>query len=148
VRKHAAMQDKRPSRILLDQNAHGPAARKLPEGTRRGRPDIVHYSLLTLLESPLAKSGGLEVAVHTRDGTLVRIRNDTRLPRGELRFHGLLAKVLVEGASHDKDPLLWVEGRLGPEEVLATFAAGPVLRLDEGGSPLEPTAIAARAQAG
>jgi rRNA small subunit pseudouridine methyltransferase Nep1 len=139
---------RKPSDVLLDQNLHATASRQLPDGERRGRPDIVHYALLNLLESPVAKAGQLEVAVHTRDNELIRIRTDTRLPRGEARMHGLLAKVLRDGRSQDKDPLIWVEGTRTPAEVLESFARGPVLRLDEGGSAVAPADVAAKATNG
>ncbi len=148
VRSQAEAIGKRPAHLLLDQNQHGPAIRKLPGGDRRGRPDIVQYTLLTLLESPLAKADGLEVAVHTRDGILIRIRPDTRLPRGEARFQGLIAKVLLEGRSQPEDPLLWSEGKKAPAQALSSFAKGPVLRLDETGAAITPTDLAARAEGG
>lgn len=134
--------------VLLDQNLHAQASRRLPDGERRGRPDIVHYTLLALLESPAAKAGHLEAAVHTRHGELVRVRPGTRLPRGEARMHGLLAKVLRDGQGQDREPLLWVEGRMGPSDALAAFARGPVVRLDEDGPPLRPAELAARASGG
>ena len=148
VRRHAKVLGKKPTELLLDQNFHRQACMQLPDGERRGRPDIVQHTLLALLESPLCKAGRLEVAIHTRDGTLVRVRPDTRLPRGEQRFQGLLAKVLDAGASQDKDPLLWTEGPMEPAEALAAFAKGPVLRLDEGGAPLDGRALAAKAAGG
>jgi rRNA small subunit pseudouridine methyltransferase Nep1 len=148
VRNAAQAQGRRPSEILLDQNLHGPAMARLDDGKRRGRPDILHYTLLTLLESPLAKEGRVEVAVHTRHGLLVRVRPGTRLPRGEARFQGLLAKVLREGASHDKEPLLWIEGEVTPAQALRAFAKGPVLRLDETGARTEPAEVAQKADGG
>lgn len=148
VRAHAKEQGKRPGDLLLDQNAHRQACKRLEDGDRRGRPDIVQYTLLTLLESPLCKAGHLEVAVHTRDGLLLRIRSDTRLPRGEQRFYGLLAKLLRDGRSQDTDPLLWSEGTRTAAEALAAFGEGPVLRLDEGGEPVRPTDLHARADGG
>jgi len=148
VRRHAQAQDKRPGQLILDQNHHGAALRGLPDGERRGRPDIVHYTLLSLLESPLCKQGGLEVAIHTRHGELLRIRPDTRLPRGEQRFAGLMAKVLTEGRSQDKEPLLWMEATCEPAEALQRFATGPVVRLDEGGTPVDGASFAALADGG
>ncbi len=148
VRAHAKLQGRRPGELLLDQNQHRQACKLLPEGERRGRPDITHYTLLALLESPLCKDGDVEVAVHCRGGTLLRIRNDTRLPRGEQRFQGLIAKVLREGASQDADPLLWSEGRKTPAEVVAEFGKGTVLRLDEGGEALAPRDLMTRADGG
>jgi rRNA small subunit pseudouridine methyltransferase Nep1 len=136
---------RKPSDVLLDQNLHATASRQLPDGERRGRPDIVHYTLLTLLESPACKAGQLEVALHTSANELIRIKPDTRLPRGEPRMHGLLAKVLRDGRSQDKDPLVWVEGVGKPAKVLEGFAKGPVVRLDEGGTALTPADLVKRA---
>ncbi len=147
VRKHAQGLGRRPTEILLDQNWHAAAASKLEEGKRRGRPDITQLCLLTLLESPLCKAGQLQVAIHTRNGDLVRIRPDTRLPRGEQRLQGLLSKVLREGATQDKDPLLWLEGKQSAAEVLESFARGPVFRLDEAGEAVSPLELAERANA-
>ncbi len=133
IRNQAKAMGKQPGRLLLDANAHTAAIRQLEDGQRRGRPDILQYTLLTLLESPLNKQGGLEVAVHTRDGTLIRIKPETRLPRGEARFHGVFARVLAEGRSQDKDPLIWSAGTKTPAEVVEAFAVGDVLRLDPEG---------------
>lgn len=147
VRTTAKELNRKGTEVLLDQNVHGPAIRQLPDGERRGRPDILHYTLLVLLESPLNKQGGLKVLVHTRHGELVHIRPDTRLPRGESRFQGLLSKVLRDGASQDKEPLLWSDGVCKPAEVLAA-CKGPIVRLDEGGTALTPAELARRAVGG
>lgn len=150
IRATAVAQGRKPSEVLLDQNQHSAALAKIPDGKRRGRPDIVHITLLTLLESPLCKRGGLEVAIHTRNSTLVRVRRDTRLPRSEARFQGLLAKVLRDGVSND-DPAPWMvaQTRCGPRQVLEAFhpPAAPLVRLDEtAGPPQSPLDIVARAQ--
>ncbi|MFO1532302.1 MAG: 16S rRNA methyltransferase [Thermoplasmatota archaeon] len=148
VRNAAQQQGRRPSEILLDQNLHGPAMSRLADGKRRGRPDIVHYTLLVLLESPLAKEGRVEVAIHTRQNLLIHVRPDTRLPRGEARFQGLLSKVLREGKSQDKEPLLWIDGECTPKHAVKTFAKGPVVRLDETGAVLKPADLAGLAKDG
>lgn len=147
VRTTAKDLNRKATEVLLDQNVHGPAIKQLPEGERRGRPDILHYTLLVLLESPLNKEGKLKVLVHTRHGELLNIRADTRLPRGEARFQGLLSKVLRDGASQDKEPLLWSDGVRSPSQVLAE-CKGPIVRLDEGGIAVTPAALAARATNG
>ncbi len=145
IRKHAQGLGRRPGEILLDRNWHAAAVGKLEDGKRRGRPDIAQICLLSILESPLCKAGGVEVAIHTRHGELIRVRPDTRLPRSEQRFQGLLAKVLREGATQDKDPLLWSEGTKSAAAVLDSFARGPVFRLDEAGEPVAPQELMARA---
>lgn len=147
VRATAKDQNRKGSEILLDQNLHWAAIKQLPDGERRGRPDILHYCLLVLLESPLNKLGQLKVFIHTRHGELIHIRADTRLPRGEARFQGLLSKVLRDGRSQDKQPLLWTDGAAEPKEILA-LCKGPVVRLDEGGAALSPGQLAKKAQGG
>lgn len=147
VRLAARDAGRKPSDVLLDQNAHWQAIKPLADGARRGRPDIVQITLLNLLESPLNKAGQLAVAIHTRHQELIRIRSDTRLPRGEARFQGLLAKVLRDGKSDDgKEPLIWVEGVGEPKKVLEKVAKGPVVRLDEAGMAMTPQQLAARAK--
>lgn len=133
VRKQANLIGKAPGRLLLDANQHQGAMKGLPEAARRGRPDIVQYSLLALMESPAHKARDVEVCIHTLHGQWIRIKPETRLPRGEARFHGVFAKVLTEGATQDKDPLVWSEGKATPAEVLSGFAKGPVVRLDPEG---------------
>lgn len=145
VRKAVKIAGRKAGELLLDQNAHQHACRQLDDGARRGRPDIVQNTLLALLESALCKQGGLEVAIHTRHGQLIRIRPDTRLPRGEGRFQGLMAKVLLTGASQDgADPLVHIEVECSEAEALERFGRGPVLRLDEGGAQV--TSATLRAQ--
>ncbi|MES2154092.1 MAG: 16S rRNA methyltransferase [bacterium] len=148
VKATARAQERKPGEVLLDQNAHGAATARLVDGKRRGRPDIVHYCLLTILESPLCKADRVRVAIHTRHGELIRIKPDTRLPRGEARFQGLIARVLREGRSQDKEPLLWSDGKRSPAQVLEAMAVGPVLRLDEGGKACSPADLAGLAKAG
>lgn len=145
VRATAKDQNRKGSEILLDQNLHWAAIKQLPDGERRGRPDILHYCLLVLLESPLNKEGKLKVLVHTRHGELIHIRPDTRLPRGEARFQGLVSKILREGASQDKQPLMWSDGVVKPSEVLE-FCKGPIVRLDEGGAQATPAEVVQRAR--
>ncbi len=144
VRISAKDQNRRPTEILLDQNVHWQAIKQLQDGARRGRPDILQMTLLTLLESPLNKKGELSVVVHTRNNELIRVKPDTRLPRGEARFQGLFAKVLRDGRSHDKDALVWVEGVGEPAAVLQKAAKGPVVRLDEAGNTATPAQLASR----
>lgn len=148
VEAHARNLNRAPTSLLLDQNHHHAAMRRLPNKERRGRPDIIHTTLLHLLESPLCRAGGLQICVHTRHRELIRFRPETRLPRGEARFQGVIARVLRKGASQDQDPLIWSEGKKSAEQVLESFAAGPVFRLDENGTSASPLQLVDQAKGG
>ena len=70
---YARQRRKQPTQILLDSNYHHSAMTTLPEGRRRGRPDITHLFLLTALESIVNKKGQLNIIVHTRNDMVITI---------------------------------------------------------------------------
>ncbi|MFW9984574.1 MAG: 16S rRNA methyltransferase, partial [Candidatus Odinarchaeota archaeon] len=51
----AKSRGKPPDQILLDDALHSKALQQLPDNEKRGRPDIIHRSLLTALDSILAR---------------------------------------------------------------------------------------------
>ncbi|MEM2870760.1 MAG: 16S rRNA methyltransferase [Thermoplasmata archaeon] len=107
---HARRRNRRASDTLLDSTLHHPALRRLPDGRRRGRPDIVHFFLLTALDSILNLEGGLRVTVHTRNDLLIRPRPDTRLPKSQSRFYSLMEQLFLEGrVPKDGEPLIVLE---------------------------------------
>jgi len=58
------------------------------------RPDITHQSLLMLFDSPLNRSGLLQVFIHTANNVLIEINPATRVPRTFKRFAGLMVQLL------------------------------------------------------
>lgn len=148
IRRMSQFLGKKGATFILDQNQHRPAMKGIEDEAIRGRPDLLHYTLLNILEGPMAREGRVEVAVHTREGHFLRFRKDTRLPRGESRFHGVMSRVLRLGASQDKDPLVWVESTCGAKKALESFAKGPVIRLDAGGKALDPMTLAKQSNHG
>ena len=85
---------RKPHEAILDVNYHFSILKEKEHPGKWGRPDIVHFTLLYALESPLAKKGFLDVYVHTIEGKLFYIEKGTRLPRGYSRFIGIISKVL------------------------------------------------------
>ena len=71
IQKHAARRGKKSTELLLDQSHHGREMTRLEDGLQRGRPDIVFHSLMSILETPLCKSGNLTVHLHLQDGRIV-----------------------------------------------------------------------------
>ena len=60
------------------------------------RPDIVHQSLLALLDTPLNKAGRLRIFIQTKKGVLIRVDPKIRMPRTYKRFSGLFAQLLTK----------------------------------------------------
>jgi len=109
--KNARRRDKKPGETLLDTSLHYYAMLKLKDREKRGRPDIVHVSLLNALESPLNKAGHLRVYIHTYPGHVVFVKPETRIPRNYNRFVGLMEQLLVSGRvpPNSDDPLMYVK---------------------------------------
>lgn len=95
VRNDAGRRGVEPSRMLLDRSFHHSAMAGLRDSHKRGRPDLVHMTLLSLTSSPLYADGGLKVFVHTYNDLVLEVKEKTRLPKNYLRFRGLMEKVLV-----------------------------------------------------
>jgi len=93
VRAEARRRGKRVDEILLDRSYHHAAMKNLSENWKRGRPDITHFTLLEALGSPLNRLGLLETFVQLRDGHIIWINPETRLPRVYERFKGLIEKL-------------------------------------------------------
>jgi rRNA small subunit pseudouridine methyltransferase Nep1 len=109
IQKHASRRKKKPNEILLDQTHHGQAMTILEKHEKRGRPDIVFLSLLTILETPLCKEGLLKIYLHLLDGTIIEVNPSVRLPRNYDRFVGLIEQLLQNGkVPLDGIPLLTV----------------------------------------
>ncbi|WP_423792268.1 16S rRNA methyltransferase [Methanocaldococcus indicus] len=79
---------------ILDSNYHYKYMRNLKDKERRGRPDIVHFSLLTILDSPINYERKLKIFVHTYNNLVLEISPEVRLPRNYFRFLGVIEKVL------------------------------------------------------
>jgi len=129
---------KEASEILLDRSFHHSAMSKLKDSEKRGRPDLVHVTLLSVTGTPMYLDGMVRVFVHTYDDVVLEIANRTRIPKNYVRFRGLMeealvgrpeqglikvrpmgVKELVRGISSDVVFGLSVQGKVMPLEELA-----------------------------
>ena len=118
IQRYAALRKKRPQEVLLDQTHHGRSMTRLMEAERRGRPDIVFISLMSMLESPLCKAGLLTIHMHLRDGRIIEVSPEVRLPRNYDRFVGLVEQLLVSGSvPQEGPPLMRIVRKTLPELV-------------------------------
>jgi rRNA small subunit pseudouridine methyltransferase Nep1 len=97
VTSHAKRRGKKARELLLDSSMHHTAMAAMPDKTRRGRPDMIHTTLLVALESVEYLDGGLRVFVHTRNDMLMRFDPAIRLPKNYNRFVGLIEQLFATG---------------------------------------------------
>lgn len=88
---------KRPSEILLDISWHFAAMKGIKSEIKRGRPDLVHFSLLEACSIPLYFENKLDVFVHTIDDKVIAVGRNVRLPKSYHRFTGLVEKLYATG---------------------------------------------------
>jgi rRNA small subunit pseudouridine methyltransferase Nep1 len=135
IMKYAKKWCKSPRHILLDRSYHHVAMKRLPQAYKRGRPDIVHFSLLEALGSPLNREGRLQVYVHTINDSTITVNSKVRLPRNYSRFVGLMEQLFEMGRVPPKEtPLLKLEQKTFPQlihEIKPTYIMG----LTRKGSP-------------
>ena len=68
--------------------------KKLHKDPKDFRPDICHQELLALLDSPLNKSGHLQIYIRTCRNVLIELHPSVRIPRTYKRFAGLMVQLL------------------------------------------------------
>jgi len=95
--RQAKRRGTKPSSMLLDVSIHHNLMYGLPDHRKRGRPDIIHMTLLSVLGSPLCKENLMQIYVHTRDDCVIEVDSSTRLPRVYNRFTGLMSQLFETG---------------------------------------------------
>ena len=133
VRAHAARLGRRPSEVLLDNSWHYAAMKGVPMEGKRGRPDLVHASVLAATSAPICRLGMMRLYVHTVDDRVIRFGDGVRVPKSYHRFEGLFAKLLAEGRIDSEDGTLLevsgcslpdLVGSIAPSEVVGLSVSG------------------------
>ncbi len=141
VRKNAARRGKSPGETLLDVSLHYSAMRRLDQHYKRGRPDIVHVTLLELLSSPLSLEGRLRVYIHTIGNAVIFVNPSVRIPKNYNRFVGLMEQLLVEGRVPPRGEALLYARTMTLKRLLELVSPRCVILLDEAGDPAQPAQV-------
>ncbi len=110
VKRDAKKRKKKAGEILLDSSLHHSAMLSLKGRERRGRPDIVHISMLIALESILNKEGMLSFTIHTRNNELIYVDPKMRVIKNYNRFKGLMEQLFLKKViPSPENPLMKME---------------------------------------
>jgi rRNA small subunit pseudouridine methyltransferase Nep1 len=142
VTRNAKRDGKNPEGVLLDRSLHHRAMLDLPEGEKRGRPDILHFCLLEALGSPLNKAGKLKSMAQTLNGDFIDFAPELRLPRDCNRFDSLMEQLFAEKRvppGGEEKPLMTlvrkslkdIKGEIHPSRTFALTSHGKAEKLDE-----------------
>ena len=136
VYKYARKRGKQPGEVLLDQAMHHQAMRELPNAVKRGRPDVVHLVLHSILSAPLTREGLVEIYVHTVSDYVIEVRPETRLPRNYMLFTGLMEQLLSVGQVPPDSPNPFMRARPLTLERLVEGLPRPRILLTYDGDPV------------
>lgn len=125
--------NKKPSEILLDISWHFAAMKGIKNEIKRGRPDLIHFSLLEACSIPLYFENRLNVFVHTIDDKVISIGQNVRLPKSYHRFIGLVEKLYdTKEIKENSNTLLTLKDmsfgelirKINPEQTIALSSKG------------------------
>lgn len=141
IKEYANKKGKPPSSILLDASNLYYVMKELNDFNKRGRPDIIHFSLLYALGSELNIRGKLKVYVHTLNDQIICLDSKVRLPRNYTRFTGLMEQLFERKVITDQDgnKLLSISS-MKLNKLLAGLGLEQVIILQEG-KPILPTSL-------
>ncbi len=97
VVRHAKRLGRMPSEILLDNSWHFAAMREIDCQIKRGRPDLVHFSILEAVTTPLYLRDHLRLYVHTINDKVIRFGSGVRVPKSYHRFEGIMERLYRDG---------------------------------------------------
>ncbi|MBI2643808.1 MAG: ribosome biogenesis protein [Nitrosarchaeum sp.] len=96
VLSHAQKLGKDPSEILLDNSWHFAAMKGINNEIKRGRPDLVHFSILEATTIPLYLQNKIKIYIHTINDKVIYIGENVHIPKSYHRFEGLIEKLFLE----------------------------------------------------
>ena len=106
VVSHANKLAKNPSELLLDNSWHFAAMKGIENEIKRGRPDLVHFSILEATTVPLFEKNKLKLYVHTIDDKVIYFGENVHIPKSYHRFSGLIEKLYLEKTIISNDKIL------------------------------------------
>jgi rRNA small subunit pseudouridine methyltransferase Nep1 len=96
VLSHAQKLGKNSSEILLDNSWHFAAMKGIHNEIKRGRPDLIHFSILEATTIPLYFQNKIKIYIHTIDNKVLYIGKNVHIPKSYHRFEGLIEKLFQE----------------------------------------------------
>lgn len=98
VASHAKRLGRDASQILLDKSWHYSAMKGMADVHKRGRPDLVHFSILAATSTPLYQHTLMKLYIHTVQDVVIQFSDNVRIPKSYHRFEGLFSRLLCQNS--------------------------------------------------
>ena len=133
VRNQATRTGRNPDGLLLDRSIHHSAMIGLKNAERRGRPDLIHISLLTVVSTHIYTQNMARVYLHTIDDKVISLGNQVRLPKSYDRFESLMSHLFREGIVESGEKQLLSIEEMNFRDLIGEIAAEKVICLSSVG---------------
>ncbi|MEM2897131.1 MAG: hypothetical protein QXG01_06150, partial [Candidatus Bathyarchaeia archaeon] len=100
-----------------------------------GRPDIVHFALLSALEAPLNFERVLKVHVHTINDYVIDVNPEAKLPKNYNRFIGLIEQLYTTKKVPLKGDALLTLHKMTLEELIKRVSPSKIFAFSTLGKP-------------
>ena len=129
---------KDPQNTLLDNSWHFGAMKGIENEIKRGRPDLIHLTLLSICTTPAFHQSKICLYVHTINDKVISFSNNIRLPKSYHRFQGLMEQLFVEKkirTSEDGQSLITMEdstisqliSKIAPAHIIGLTTKGQIM---------------------
>ena len=129
VKSYSKKFKKIPAQTLLDNSWHFAAMKGIENEIKRGRPDIVHLTLLSFCTAPAFFQNKIKVFVHTLDDKVITINNNTRLPKSYHRFQGLIEKLFLTNKIESETEILMEIKHTSLSELISQIKPSQIIGL-------------------
>ncbi len=144
VIRHAGRLGRMPSEILLDNSWHFAAMRGLDCQIKRGRPDLVHFSVLEAVTTPLYYKDQMRLYIHTINDKVIRFGSGVRMPKSYHRFEGIMERLYRDRQITSDDQVLLELEDCSLRELLEEINPAVTIGLSSRGTPSTYEDIAAK----
>ena len=135
VISHADKMKKSPSDILLDNSWHFAAMKGIQNEIKRGRPDLVHFSILEATTIPLFSKHEIKIFIHTIDDHVIEIGENVHIPKSYHRFAGLFEKLFLEKTINSQNQKLLSIKQQTFSELISELNPSKIFGLSTTGKP-------------
>ena len=131
---HSKRIGKKPSEILLDNSWHFAAMKGIKNELKRGRPDLVHISLLSACSTPLYLDNKLRVYIHTINDNVISVGKEVHIPKSYHRFAGLIEQLFKDNVVKSDDKTLLELKDMKFDQLIDTIKPEQVIGLSTEGT--------------
>ena len=120
-----------PKYLILDRCRHHEILLQLPQSHKRGRPDIIHQTLLAIQYSELNRRNFVKTYVHTIGNYVLDIEPETRIPKNYINFIGLMHQLFKFGKVPPQGKPLITLRKLNIRDLIKSLTFNKLIILDD-----------------